>query len=287
MRYNLQRLAMAASIVALVAACGGGTARVPGCRGDGGRLRRDASADASAASGKEKYTIYLSAVTIGNDWLQQMLRSAQVAVDKGPLAGRVDLKVEQVDGSEQAQINSLNNIIAPSRTRSSSMPTRRRRSTRPSSARATRASSSSATRPVATEPCAYKINTNWEHVTHDLPVWLAKVLGGKGKIIVDRGLPGYPISELSNKSIDNVMAQYPGHRDRRRIRLELRARRRADGRREPARREPADRRHPDRRLRHGRHPGAQGRRPTARARSSCSRTTGRPRRAPRSRASSA
>ena len=209
MRYNLQRLAMAASIVALVAACGGGTAASPGS-GATAAASAGASADASAASGKEKYTIYLSAVTIGNDWLQQMLRSAQVAVDKGPLAGRVDLKVEQVDGSEQAQINSLNNII----------------SAKPD-AIIVHANSSTALNPtikracdegivvisysaVATEPCAYKINTNWEHVTNDLPVWLAEVLGGKGKILVDRGLPGNPISELSNTSIDNVMAQYPG-----------------------------------------------------------------------------
>ena len=86
MRYNLQRLAMAASVVALVAACGGGTAASPGA-GATAAASADASADASAASGKEKYTIYLSAVTIGNDWLQQMLRSAQVAVDKGPSPG--------------------------------------------------------------------------------------------------------------------------------------------------------------------------------------------------------
>jgi ribose transport system substrate-binding protein len=36
------------------------------------------------------------------------------------------------------------------------------------------------------------------------------VLGGKGKIIVDRGLPGSPISEASNKEIERVMAQFPG-----------------------------------------------------------------------------
>ena len=47
-------------------------------------------------------------------------------------------------------------------------------------------------------------------MNNDLPVWLAEVLGGKGKILVDRGLPGTPISELSNKAIDDVLAQFPG-----------------------------------------------------------------------------
>ncbi len=87
----------------------------------------------------------------------------------------------QVDGSEQAQINSLNNII----------------SAKPD-AIIVHANSSTALNPtikracdegivvisysaVATEPCAYKINTNWEHVTNDLPVWLAKSWGARAR----------------------------------------------------------------------------------------------------------
>ena len=41
-----------------------------------------------------------------------MQRSAEMSVTKGPLAGRVDLHVETVENTAQAQINSLNNIIA-------------------------------------------------------------------------------------------------------------------------------------------------------------------------------
>ena len=59
----------------------------------------------------EKYTIYLSNNFLGNDWRQQMERVAKVAVKKPPLAGRVDLKIENVETTVQAQINSLNNII--------------------------------------------------------------------------------------------------------------------------------------------------------------------------------
>src|SRR5258708_38575632 len=66
--------------------------------------------DWSAAADK-KYTIYLSNNFVGNDWRQQMLRSADIAVKKPPLAGRVDLKTEVVETTIQAQINSLNNII--------------------------------------------------------------------------------------------------------------------------------------------------------------------------------
>src|SRR5262249_49490779 len=71
-----------------------------------------AAANAPAHADAKPYKIYLSNSVIGNDWLQQMIRSAEVAAKKGPLAGRVDLHVETVENTTQAQINSLNNIIA-------------------------------------------------------------------------------------------------------------------------------------------------------------------------------
>ncbi len=139
-----------------------------------------------------------------------MQRSAEVAVKKPPLADRVDLHIETVENSAQAQINSLNNIIAAK-----------------PDAILVHAASLDALNPtieaacaagivvisfsqVVTAPCPYKLNTNWDSVNHDIPVWLANVLGGKGKIIVDRGLPGSPISEASNKEIEKVLAGFPG-----------------------------------------------------------------------------
>src|SRR6478736_3270403 len=69
-------------------------------------------AQESAAPSTRPYEIYLSNGLIGNDWLQQMQRIAEVAVTKPPLAGRVNLHVETVENSAEAQISSLNNIIA-------------------------------------------------------------------------------------------------------------------------------------------------------------------------------
>jgi ribose transport system substrate-binding protein len=169
-----------------------------------------ADAETPSPAGNKKYTIYLSNSVIGNDWLQQMIRSAEVAVAKGPLAGRVDFRVEQVENSERAQINSLNNIIAAkpdaiivhAGSVSALDPTIER-----ACARGIVVVSFSQ---VVTAPCAYKVNTNWAHLNHDLPLWMATVLGGKGKVIVDRGLPGSPISEAQTKAYEDVLARYPG-----------------------------------------------------------------------------
>lgn len=65
----------------------------------------------AVAQDKKPYVIYLSNNFVGNDWRQQMQRVAQVSVDKGPLKGRVELHIEVAEGTVQAQINSLNNII--------------------------------------------------------------------------------------------------------------------------------------------------------------------------------
>src|SRR6266567_8953726 len=74
-------------------------------------LGQSGSSSAHKAAAAKKYTIYLSNNFLGNDWRQQMERVAKVSVSKGPLAGRVDLKVENVETTVQAQINSLNDII--------------------------------------------------------------------------------------------------------------------------------------------------------------------------------
>lgn len=174
-------------------------------------VAQDASpAPADAAASDEPYVIYLSNGLIGNDWLQQMQRIAEIAVTKPPLAGRVELHVETVANDAEAQISSLNNIIA-------AQP----------DAIIVHAASTSALDPtieaacaagivvvsfsqVVTAPCPWKVNTNWANVNHDIPTWLANALGGEGKILFDEGLAGSPISEASNAEIEAVLAQFPG-----------------------------------------------------------------------------
>src|SRR5436190_1538681 len=165
--------------------------------------------DRSAAADK-KYTIYLSNNFVGNDWRQQMERVAEVSVNKGPLAGRVDLKIENVENKVEAQINSLNNIIR-------SKP----------DAILIDAGSAEALNPtikkacdagivvisfdqVVSEPCAYALESDWNRIPAVLAEWMAKQLNGKGKVFVDRGLAGAPISKQLEDGYMAVLAKYPG-----------------------------------------------------------------------------
>jgi ribose transport system substrate-binding protein len=155
------------------------------------------------------YVIYLSNNFVGNDWRQQMERVAQITVDKGPLKGKVELHIENAENTVQAQINSLNNIIR----------------TKPH-AILVDAASDSALNPTikkacdagivvisfdqtVTEPCAYTLASDWERIPAVMAEWMAAQLGGKGNVLVDRGLAGAPISGQLQTGYEAVLKKYP------------------------------------------------------------------------------
>jgi ribose transport system substrate-binding protein len=161
------------------------------------------------AQDKKPYVIYLSNNFVGNDWRQQMQRVAEVSVKKGPLAGRVDLRIENVENTVQAQINSLNNIIRQK-----------------PDAILVDAASDSALNPTlkkacddgivvisfdqtVTEPCAYAVASDWNRIPEVMAEWMATQLGGKGNVIIDRGLAGAPISAQLQGGYEKVLKDYP------------------------------------------------------------------------------
>ena len=162
------------------------------------------------AAAAQPYVIYLSNNFVGNDWRQQMERVAKVAVDKAPLKGKVDLHIENAEGTVQAQINSLNNIIREK-----------------PSAILIDASSADALNPVikkacdagiivvsfdqtVTADCAYKVHSDFDIMANNQAEWMAAILGGKGKVLMDDGLAGAPISAQFAKNYAEVLKKYPG-----------------------------------------------------------------------------
>jgi len=161
------------------------------------------------AQDKKPYVIYLSNNFVGNDWRQQMLRIADVAVKKPPLAGRVDLKVEVVETTIQAQINSLNSII---RTKPDAIliDAGSGEALNPTIQKACDAGITIvAFDQIVSAPCAYTIESDWVMAPQVEAEWMAAKLGGKGKILVDRGLAGAPISDQLQKGFEGVIKNYP------------------------------------------------------------------------------
>ena len=163
---------------------------------------------AATAEGKT-YTIYLSNNFVGNDYRQQMLRSATVSVKKGPLAGRVDLHIENVETTTQAQINSLNNIIRAKPDAiliDAGSPTALNPTVEKACAAGITVISFDQ---IVTADCAYQVASNWDTLTHDLATWLVTAIGGKGKVLLDRGLAGAGISEMLQSGYEKVLKEHP------------------------------------------------------------------------------
>jgi ribose transport system substrate-binding protein len=160
------------------------------------------------AAGKT-YTIYLSNNFVGNDWRQQMERVAGVSVKKGPLAGRVNLKIENVENTVQAQTSSLNNIIR-AKPDAILIDSASAEALNPTIKKACNAGIVVISfDQVVSEPCAYALESDWDRIPKVLAEWMAKQLNGKGKVFVDRGLAGAPISSQLEKGYLEVLKKYP------------------------------------------------------------------------------
>src|SRR4051812_672828 len=163
----------------------------------------------SHAEDKKPYTIYLSNNFVGNDWRQQMLPSADIAVKKPPLAGRVDLKVEVVETTVQAQINSLNNIIR-NKPDAILIDAGSGEALNPTIQKACAAGIVVvAFDQIVSAPCAYTMESDWGRAPRVEAEWIVNKLGGKGKILVDRGLAGAPISAQLENGFESVVKKYP------------------------------------------------------------------------------
>jgi ribose transport system substrate-binding protein len=163
----------------------------------------------ATAQDKKPYVIYLSNNFVGNDWRQQMERTANVAVTKGPLAGRVELHIENAESTVQAQITSLNNIIR-AKPDAILIDAASDSALNPTVKRACDAGILviSFDQPV-TEPCAYSFLADWNQIPAMMAEWMAHRLNGKGNVLVDRGLPGAPISAQIQSGFENVLKKYP------------------------------------------------------------------------------
>lgn len=157
----------------------------------------------------KKYTIYLSNNYLGNDWRVQMEHSAEVLALKGPDAGRVDLHIVNVDNTVAAQIASLNNIIQ----------------THPDAILIDAGSNDALNSVIArgcaqgivmmsfdqivSAPCAWKFDSGQNDQQPWGAEWLAATLHHKGNILIDRGLPGAPLSVGAIAVWNKIFAKYP------------------------------------------------------------------------------
>jgi ribose transport system substrate-binding protein len=160
----------------------------------GGASAAGGSVGAGAHAASTPYKIVLSNNFLGNDFRPEMERVAKLTANLAPFKGKISLQIVNAQNTAQAQIASLNSIIE----------------TRPN-AILVDDGAGPALNPViqracaehilvvsfdnpVTAPCAYKVSQDMYSGQIVVGQWMDWALHNKGKIFVDRGLPGAPVS---------------------------------------------------------------------------------------------
>jgi ribose transport system substrate-binding protein len=194
----------------LAALCGAVALAASACSSSGSGSASGSGTSTSGSHAAKPYTIYLSNNFVGNDWRLQMEKEATVAAGLAPFKGAVNLTVTNAGATVPDQIASLQAIVA-----------------RKPAAILVDASSPTALNPVikeacakgivvvnfdqtVTEPCAYKVFSNFTLGEQQSAQWMANQLHGKGNVFEDTGLAGAPISAQITSAWSSVLKNYPG-----------------------------------------------------------------------------
>ena len=165
----------------------------------------------SARAAESNAVIGLSNGYFGTEWRNQMIAGAQDQFDEYKTKGMAGkLVVEQAGADVNQQIQDIRNMI---RQAVSAI------TVNANSAAALNGVINEAKRariPVVsfdqavTNPYAVNVTVNHYEWGTRYAEWIAKTLGGKGKVIVLDGIPGHPAAEARKKAAFDVFKRYPG-----------------------------------------------------------------------------
>lgn len=180
---------------------------IAGCGGGG---KDQSSAASTSGGGKKAYKIALSNSFTGNSWRSEMLNIANAYAKKKKESGEIAEFYASSSGNEpQAQINEIRNMISKGY-----------------DAILVDASSPTALAPVLNEAVKrgivvvaydntvesdqiYNVNTDQVEFGRAQAKWLMDQIGGKGNILLIRGIEGISIDADRDKGQREVLAKYP------------------------------------------------------------------------------
>ncbi len=156
------------------------------------------------------FKIALSNSFMGNDWRQEMEKVTQSVAAKDLFMSQATLTIINCDNTPEAQSDSIDSLVKQGYQAilvDASSPT----ALNPAIDRAIQAGVVIVSfDQVVDHAKAWKIETDFDKVPKIQALYIAKAIGGKGDIVVDRGLPGAPISKQLEDGARAVFAKYPG-----------------------------------------------------------------------------
>jgi len=164
---------------------------------------------ATQQAAMEKVKVFLSNSYMGNDWRVQMENTAAAVAKKAPFKDRFDFQIVNVENSPEAQASSIDNMIQ----QGAKVILLDASSSTALNAPIARACQAGiiviSFDQVVSADCAYKIQSNIPKMSNLQATYIAKAIKGKGNIMLDRGLPGAPISKVLTDGAKAVFANYP------------------------------------------------------------------------------
>lgn len=196
-----QRIGLAVGVMVL---CG----LIAGCGSSGA----GSSASNSGSSGSPKTVkLVLSNNFMGNQWRPQMVNIAKYVAGSPKYKKSLEFSVKLSEPTPASQISSLQSIIREKPDAiaiDAASPTALNPTIAQACAAGIKVISFDQT---VTAPCALKVGENYAaDATAELS-WLATVLHGKGKILMDKGLAGVQLSSEMVKTWETeIKSKYPG-----------------------------------------------------------------------------
>ena len=165
---------------------------------------------AQAETAPKAYSAVLVNNFMGNSWRALMERSAQLLIEQPPLKGRIsNLRIINTDNTAAAQNAVLSNVILD----------------KPDIILLEAASTTASNQVIqqacdagivvvtydqlADAPCAWKVAPDFHEVGKIEATWVAKQIGGKGKVFLDQGLAGASPAIDAMKGAHEVFAKFP------------------------------------------------------------------------------
>jgi len=195
-------LVLACGLTVGVSACGGGGSSSSGSSGG--------SATSEGSTGSEKYTVYLDINGTFNQFRTQMKNIAEYAAANPPLGEKLDFHWVTSPEDLAGQTTDVNNIIAK----------------HPDALILNAASSTGLNAEVeraceegilvvsfdgtVTADCAYKVTRPLEESMDLVATYLGEQIGGKGEVVIDKGLVGNTVADESYAGYVKGFEKYPG-----------------------------------------------------------------------------
>jgi ribose transport system substrate-binding protein len=166
------------------------------------------SAMLAGQAAADEYRIAVSNSYIGNEWRVEMINFMQAYAEKN-LAGKVKLTVNNSGTDAQKQIAVISDMISDKVDAILINPASDT-ALNPIIEEATKQGILvvSFDQPV-TAPSAYVVAVDFHEIGRIHAQWLADTLGGKGNVVINRGVSGFPADTNMNEGMLGVLKNYP------------------------------------------------------------------------------